>query len=54
MCQWSDCWCKIESPVRWIPSTGQWYTVEELEPEGPWRVFRYRYLESYGRKTTKP
>ena len=43
-CPWLDCWCRAWPPERLIHSTGQRYTVEELEPEGAARVFRYRYL----------
>ena len=43
VCRWADCWCKAWPPVRLIVSTGDYYTVEEIEPEGAVRRFRYAY-----------
>ena len=43
-CPWADCWCKAWPMIRLIPSIGVRYTVEELEPEGRVRRFRYVYL----------
>lgn len=45
-CSGKACWCGEWPMVRLIPSTGQRYTVEELAPEPPYRVFRYRYMEA--------
>ena len=44
-CDSLSCWCR-RWPERWIASTGTRYTMEELPPEGRFRVFRYRYLEA--------
>jgi hypothetical protein len=39
-CPWSDCWCRAWPPERVVMSTGERYTIEELEPG----VYQYRYL----------
>lgn len=42
MCPWADCWCRTWPPLRLIPSTGAFYTIEEVEPG----LYRYVYLEA--------
>ncbi len=43
LCDSPHCWCR-RWWERWIPSTGQTYTVEALPYVGePW-LFRYRYM----------
>ena len=39
-CPWTDCWCRTWPPERLVVSTGERYTLEELEPG----VFQYQYL----------
>jgi len=42
-CDSPTCWCH-GPPSRVIMSTGARYVIEELEPDGRVRVFRYIYL----------
>lgn len=49
-CPWSDCWCKAWPPQRVVASTGERYTMVEVEPG----LFSYHYPDAAARVDLEP